>query len=366
MAAQSNYTVLVDMLIRHQRLEQLRIDPKLNFPYSPDLVLDTEQLEGQANEAFVAEQEEAIGGELMEGERELPLDKFKLDVYNEVRGMRDSEAFELELSTAERLRELVASSNRIYQMRLAEDAKNARFSEQFKNMLAFVGFGGEKKKTDEEIAAEEAAAQAAVLAAAAEFEAKSGRRTSKSALGQPALGSPGAASPGTGSPSHFTVAAETGEPIPVELMPEEAGAPEDFEIPKNVWPTNPPPDETIEAAKENEAYAIDPEKIVLSEIKDEDIEHMHLISTTREQLLIKEEVQHKLQTRDPLDAKINLLATAGGEDGLRVHVIEITNTVQDEAFSEDRIANYLKELEDERIEESKNTARLSSALFYSC
>lgn len=60
--------------------------------------------------------------------------------------------------------------------------------------------------------------------------------------------------------------------MPTELTPEEIEAKlEDFDIPKKVWPSLPPTDEAIEAAKTKEAYAIDPEKIIPSDIEDANV-----------------------------------------------------------------------------------------------
>ena len=352
MAAQSNYTGIVDMLIRHQRLEQLRIDAKLNFPYSPDLVV--EEL-GVTNEGFAEEQEDALGGALMEGERELSLEAFKAEAFGEIRRMRDRAANELALSTSERLRELVASTNRVYKTNLAEAAKNARITEKLKNMLAFVGFGSDKEKEEKEKAEAEARA--------AEELAQFGRKASMGSaarLSAAAAQSRGTPLPGTNSPAHFAMTEDTGEPsVPIGLMPEEAEATlEDFNVPKNVLPSQPPTDEALEAAKTKEAYTIDPEKIILSDIKDEDVEHMNLISATKEQQLMKEEVTYKLQVREPIDEMIPLVAGSGGENGLSVHVVEVHESDDTQGVNA-RIVKYLNELKEERIEESKKTARLT-------
>lgn len=85
---------------------------------------------------------------------------------------------------------------------------------------------------------------------------------------------------------------------------------------------------------------------------------MNLISATREQKPIKEEVQYKLQGREPIDEMIPLVAGSGGENGLRVNVVEVHES-DDAQGVDSRVAEYLKELHEERLEESKMTVRLT-------
>lgn len=349
MAAQSNYTVLVDMLVRHQRLEQLSVDPRLNFPYSQDLVPDVDQLGGHSNAGFAAAQEEALGGELMEGERELTLEAFKMEAFGDVRKMRDTRVAELELSTAERLRELVAATNYIYKAKLKEAAKNAHVTQQIMNALSVFGFQGDKQKENQ--ADEDAAAEAAEI----------DRQVARAAPPQGAT--PAAEAPGTESPLHYVAAAETGEQnVPVELTAEEAAEPveeEAFDLPRNVWPSKPPPRKTLEAAMTNEeAYAFSAEiKANIGNLEEAAIEHMNLISTSREQRLLREEVQYKLQEREPLDEVLDLVAGAGDKSGLRIHVVESKTAGEGSAGA--RIDKYLKELREERMNEANKMARQS-------
>ena len=208
MAAQSNYTGIVGMLIWHQRLEQLRDDPKLNFPYSPDLNRTEEQ--GVTNEAFAAGQdEEELGGALMEGEHELSLEAFKAEAFGEIRRMRDRAANETALSAAERLRDLVASTNHVYTANLSEAAKNARLTEKLKNVLTFVGLGPDKEKEERE----KAKAEARATEELATFGLRRASMASAARLSTAAVQSPGTPLPSTQSPAHYAVTEGTGSPV---------------------------------------------------------------------------------------------------------------------------------------------------------